>query len=153
MSGSRIHSKKAWLSIKTRRLFCDGPPYGSMYFAQGDVVGEFARVLVEGGGWWKCRGLFSPPRPAGLATCCPRVEYGTSTTCDSPRGCSHLTDRRRVFTISIHFLIAGTRIIPTIRTHIVHPPSTPTTITEADGAPIERSIRSRGSVDWCGRRR
>jgi len=48
--------------IKTRRLFCDGPPYGSMHSGQGDVVGEFVRVLV-GGGWWKCPGCVVPHDP------------------------------------------------------------------------------------------
>ena len=47
-SGSRTYSKKARLSIKTRQLFCDGPLYGSMHSGQGDVVGAFVRVLVEG---------------------------------------------------------------------------------------------------------
>jgi len=94
VSGSRMHSKKARLSIKTRRLFCDSPPYGSIHSGQGDVVGEFVQVLVEGGGWWNSPGLCGPPRPAGLRTCpCrPRVEYGTSTGSDLPRGSSHLTE-------------------------------------------------------------
>ena len=41
----RVHG----FTVKTRRLFCDGPPYGSMYSGQGDGVGKFVRVLVEGG--------------------------------------------------------------------------------------------------------
>jgi len=46
--------------------------------------------------------------------------------------------------ISIRYLISGT---PTIRARMVHPPSTPTMITEADVAPLERGIRGSGSVD------
>ena len=42
---------------------CDGPPYRSMYFGYGDVVGEYVRVLVEGAGWWKCRGFGVPRDP------------------------------------------------------------------------------------------
>jgi len=47
-SGSRTHSKKATLSIKTRRLLCNDAAYGCMHSGQGDVVMEFVRVLVEG---------------------------------------------------------------------------------------------------------
>jgi len=54
--------------------------------------------------------------------------------------------------ISIRYLVVGTRIITTIRTRMVHLPSTPTTITEADGAPLERRIKGSVSVDRCGKR-
>jgi len=77
---------------QTRRLFCHDPVYGSMHSGQGIVVGEFGRVLVEGGGWWKCPELCGHPRPAGLEICHPRVGYGTSMGRDSPRRSSHLTD-------------------------------------------------------------
>ena len=102
-----MHSKKARLSIKTRRLFCDGP-HGSTHSGQGDVVGAFVRVLVEGEGGGSALGCVVLPRLAGSGTYSPSVEYGTSTGRDSPRGSSHSTDRRRVFMISIRYLIAGT---------------------------------------------
>jgi len=64
-----------------------------------------------------------PLRPAGLEARRPRVGYGTSMGPDSPRRSSHLTDRRRRLMILIHYLITGTRIIPTICTRVVIPPS------------------------------
>ena len=89
------------------------------------------------------------PSTCWFNTCHPGVGHGTSTGRDSPRRLSHLTDRRRGFMISIRYLIAGTRIITIIRTRMVHLPST---ITEADGAPLERRIKGSVSVDRCGKR-
>ena len=37
-------------------IICDGPPHGVCILGK-DVVGEFVRVLIEGGAWWKCPGL------------------------------------------------------------------------------------------------
>ena len=43
--------------------FCDGPPYGSMHSGQGDAVGEFVRLLVEGEGGGSALGCVVPRDP------------------------------------------------------------------------------------------
>ena len=73
-SGSRTHSKKATLSIKTRRLFCNDAAYGSMHSGQGDVGCGVCTSASGGGRVVEVSWALWSPRPAGLETCRPRVE-------------------------------------------------------------------------------